>query len=203
VHPSCSPEAAPTWDGEIDRRLGPRGVEILHVGSTIPRKRIDVLLQTVAGVRKAIGDVRLVRVGGCFTPAQRALAATLGISDAIVELPFLERPLLAALYRRASVVVLPSDREGFGLPLVEAMACGTVVVASALPALKEAGGHAAVYCPPGDASRWVETLANLLRQREADPGAWTFRQKASIVAGSRFNWRTYATQMTTLYREHA
>jgi glycosyltransferase involved in cell wall biosynthesis len=203
VHPSCSPDPVPTSDAEIDRRLGPRGVEILHVGSTIPRKRIDVLLKTVAGVRKAIGNLRLVRVGGCFTPAQRALAATLGISDAIVELPFLERPLLAALYRRASVVLLPSDREGFGLPLVEAMACGTVVMASALPALKEAGGHAALYCPPGDVTRWVETLTNLLRQRDADSSAWTFRQKASIVAASRFNWRNYATEMTTLYRERA
>jgi glycosyltransferase involved in cell wall biosynthesis len=203
VHPSCSPAAEPAWDAEIDRRLGPRGVEILHVGSTIPRKRIDVLLNTVAGVRKTIGAVRLVHVGGCFTPAQRALAATLGITDAIVELPFLERPLLAALYRRSSVVLLPSDREGFGLPLVEAMACGTVVVASALPALKEAGGHAAIYCPPGDVSVWVDTLTNLLHQREADPAAWTFRQKASIVAASRFSWRNYANEMKTLYRERA
>jgi glycosyltransferase involved in cell wall biosynthesis len=203
VHPSCSPTASPTWDAEIDRRLGPRGVEILHVGSTIPRKRIDVLLKTVAGVRKAIGNIRLVRVGGCFTPAQRALAATLGISDAIVELPFLDRPLLAALYRRSSVVVLPSDREGFGLPLVEAMACGTLVVASALPALKEAGGDAAIYCPPGDVSIWVDTLTNLLRQREAEPATWACRQKASIAAASRFNWRTYATEMTMLYRERA
>ena len=203
VHPSCSPAASPWWDAEIDRRLGPRGVEILHVGSTIPRKRIDVLLETVAGVRRVMGTVRLVRVGGCLTPAQRALAATLGISDAIVELPFLERPLLAALYRRASVVALPSDGEGFGLPLVEAMACGTVVVASALPALKETGGDAAIYCPPGDVSRWVDTLTNLLRQREADPAGWACQQRAGTVAASRFNWRSYAAEMTALYRERA
>lgn len=203
VHPSCSPDAAPKWDTEIDRRMGPRGVEILHVGSTIPRKRIDVLLEIVAGVRRSIGAVRLVQVGGCFTPAQRALAATYGISDAIVELPFLERPLLSALYRRSSVVVLPSDREGFGLPLVEAMACGTIVVASALPALKEAGGNAAIYCPVGDVSHWVDTLTTLLRQREADPAAWACRQRASIAAATRFNWRTYAAEMTTLYRERA
>jgi len=200
VHPSCSPAPAPKWDAEIDRRLGPRGVEILHVGSTIPRKRVDVLLETIAGVRKAFGAVRLVRVGGCLTQAQRALAASLGICDAIVELPFLERPLLAALYRRSTLVVLPSDREGFGLPVVEAMACGTPVVASALPALREAGATAATYCDAGSVPQWIETVTTLLRQCEADPSAWASRERASIAAASRFNWNTYAAEMTKLYR---
>ena len=67
--------------------------------------------------------------------------------DSLVQLPFLERPQLAALYRRASVVVLPSDREGFGLPVVEAMACGTPVIASDIPALREVGGSAARVLP--------------------------------------------------------
>ena len=199
VHPTCSVGPAPKWDDEIDRRLGPRGLEILHVGSTIPRKRIDVLLNIVAGVRKAVHGVRLVHVGGSFTPEQRALASTLGITDAIIELPFLGRALLAALYRRASVVVLPSDREGFGLPVIEAMACGTPVVASALPALREAGGIAAIYCAPGDVKQWVDALTSLLRQRESDPAAWAARRTAGIVAASRFNWNTYAMAMTELY----
>ncbi len=203
VHPTCSVGPAPKWDDEIDRRMGPRGVEILHVGSTIPRKRIDVLLEVVAGVRKEREGVRLVHVGGSFTPEQRALASTLGIADAIIELPFLARALLAALYRRASILVLPSDGEGFGLPVVEAMACGTPVVASALPALREVGGSAGIYCPPGDVPRWVETLTSLLRQRETEPAAWAARQTAGIVAASRFNWNTYAAAMTALYVANA
>jgi glycosyltransferase involved in cell wall biosynthesis len=136
-----------------------------------------------------------------FTAAQRALAGTLGISSALVELPFLERPLLAALYRRASVLVLPSEREGFGLPVVEAMACGTPVVASAIAALREAGGDAAIYCRVGDVPRWVEVVTDLLRWRENDPAAWTSRQTAGIVAASRFNWNTYASEMSALYRK--
>jgi glycosyltransferase involved in cell wall biosynthesis len=200
VHPSCSQAPAPRWDAEIDRLVGPRGVEILHVGSTIPRKRIDLLLRAFAGVRSTFDTIRLVHVGGAFTPAQRALAARLRIDGAIVELPFLERPLLAALYRRAAVLVLPSDREGFGLPLVEAMACGTPVVASALPALRETGGIAAMYCPPGDVERWVETLTTLLHQREADPSTWASRQTASIVEASRFDWTAYAASMAAVYR---
>jgi glycosyltransferase involved in cell wall biosynthesis len=158
-----------------------------------------VLLKIVAGVRKTVEGVRLVHVGGSFTPEQRALASTLGIANAIIELPFLGRAILAALYRRASVLVLPSDREGFGLPVVEALACGIPVVASAVPALREAGGIAAIYCPPGEVQPWVETLTSLLRQRESDPAAWAARQTAGIVAASRFNWNTYATAMTELY----
>jgi glycosyltransferase involved in cell wall biosynthesis len=199
VHPSCSQAPAPRWDAEIDRLVGPPGVEVLHVGSTIPRKRIDVLLRVIAGVRSKIGSIRLIHVGGSFTPAQRKLAASLGLESAIVELPFLERPLLAALYRRAAVLVLPSDSEGFGLPVVEAMACGTPVLASALPALRETGGSAAIYCPPGDVEHWAETLTTLLRQREADPTTWASRQTASIVEASRFDWTAYAANMAALY----
>ncbi len=102
--------------------------------------------------------------------------------DALVQLPFLERPQLAALYRRASVVVLPSDREGFGLPVVEAMACGTPVIASDIPALREVGGAAALYCPPGDVGQWAETLAQLQRE-QADPAARERRRTACRQRG--------------------
>jgi glycosyltransferase involved in cell wall biosynthesis len=199
VHPSCSPMPVPAYDAEIDRQLGPRRLEILHVGSTIPRKRIDVLLEILRGLCGVFDGIRLVHVGGPFTAAQRALAKKLGLADAVVELSYLERPLLAALYRRASVLVLPSDREGFGLPVVEAMACGTPVVASAIPALEEAGGDGALYCPPGNADQWISTVADLLRQR-GSPGAWESKRRESIAAAARFDWRLYATQMAKLYR---
>ena len=70
----------------------------------------------------------------------RASSASL---DAIVVLPFVDRATLAAVYRRAALALLPSEREGFGLPLVEALACGTPVVASDIPVLREVGGDAA------------------------------------------------------------
>jgi glycosyltransferase involved in cell wall biosynthesis len=212
VHPSCSPSPSQEWDVEVARLLGETTDAhdhhqarryILHVGSTIPRKRIGVLLQVLAGVRKVATDVRLLRVGGPLMPGQRALAETLGVMDAIVELPFMDRPALASLYRRASLVVLPSDREGFGLPIVEAMACGTPVVASAIPALQEIGGSAATYCPPGDVQRWVDVVTALLRQQRDDPAGWEVRRQIAISATRRFDWHCYAAEMTKLYRVHA
>jgi glycosyltransferase involved in cell wall biosynthesis len=204
VHPSCSPNTDPVADAETTRWLGepnPDAVDILHVGSTIPRKRIDVLLQIFAELRKEFPGARLVRVGGPFTPEQMKLADELEIGDATIILPHLDRNLLAAVYRRAAVVLLPSEREGFGLPVAEAMACGTPVIASELPVLREVGGEAALYCPVGDISRWTETVTQLLIHREGRSQAWKDRRQAAIYQARGFSWAEYAKKMVALYQE--
>jgi glycosyltransferase involved in cell wall biosynthesis len=203
VHPACSPSADPQSDAEIERRIGEQGLEILHVGSTSPRKRLDMAIQILSGVRSVFPGIKLLRVGGSLPPDERARAQELGVADAIVEMPFLERRLLAAVYRRAAVVIMPSDREGFGLPVVEAMACGVPVVASDIPALKEAGGEAATYCPTGDVSCWVSQVVTMLRHRQNDPAAWELRQRACIAAAARFSWPHFAATMAQLYCELA
>ena len=203
VHPACSPDPDPASDREVESYLGAQTLELLHVGSTIARKRIDVLLRMLSGVRREMPEIRLVRVGGPLTSAQRALAAELGVSDAVSELPFLNRRLLAAVYRRAALVVLPSDREGFGLPLVEAMACGAPVVASAIPALLEIGGGAATYCQPGDVDLWVTQILDLLRTRARDRAGWEMRRRACLAAAAPYDWRAYASAMARLYGELA
>ena len=129
---ACTPRLPPEPDrpaeSEAARWCGPRAdgaLDILHVGSTIPRKRIDVLLEVFAGVRRRHPAARLLRVGGPLTAAQAQQAERLGVAGAIVSLPFLDRRTLAAVYRRAALVLQPSEREGFGLPVAEALACGT------------------------------------------------------------------------------
>jgi glycosyltransferase involved in cell wall biosynthesis len=198
AHPTCTPEPDADADAGIDRLLGARGFEVLHVSSTIPRKRIDVLLEMFCAFHRMHPGARLVRVGGALTRDQQRLADRLNITSAITQLPFLQRAQLAALYRRASVVVLPSDREGFGLPIVEAMACGTPVIASDIPALREVGGTAALYAPAGHVSRWVEVLEGL-RVELDDPAARARRRAACLAAAAKFDWRRYAAQMAALY----
>lgn len=204
VHPSCTPRPDPRADEVAFGYLGDSDVtapEILHVGSTIPRKRIDVLLDVVAALRPRYPTLRLIRIGGEFTREQRRRVARLGIERHVTVLPFLERRVLAAVYRRATVVLQPSDREGFGLPVAEAMACGTPVVASDLKPLREVGGEVASYCPVGDVNAWATTVSALLEERRADGEAWAARRAAAIVDARRFSAIEHARKMLDVYRE--
>lgn len=201
-HPSCTPTVEAPAEVEAARLLGRRGatIDLLHVGSTIARKRIDVLLRVFAGVRRVSPTARLVRVGGPLTAEQRSLARDLGVADAIVSLPFLDRPTLAAVYRRSAMLLQPSEREGFGLPVLESLACGTPVVASDIEALREVGGSAAVYCPPDDIDAWIAAVVDLLTTRQQQRGEWQARRDASVARASAFSWSRYTAEIVDVYR---
>ncbi|HEX6912687.1 MAG TPA: glycosyltransferase family 1 protein [Longimicrobium sp.] len=200
AHPDFSPDADPAADAEAARLLGPVSpdvIEVLHVGSTVPRKRIPLLLQAFAGIGRS-APARLVRVGGPLTPEQRRMAAGLGVGDRIAELPFLDRRTVAAVYRRAGLVVNPSEREGFGLPLVEAMACGAPVLASDLTVLREVGGGAVRYVASDDADAWSQALAAELA-RLAAPGAREAARQAALDRARRFTLAAYAQGIADVY----
>jgi glycosyltransferase involved in cell wall biosynthesis len=174
-------------------------VEVLHVGSTVPRKRIDILLRAFAGIRAAIPSAHLVRVGGAFTPDQLRLAGELGVTAHVSVLPPLNDRTLAGLYRRASIVLLPSEREGFGLPLAEALGCGTAVVASDLAPLREVGGDAASYCPVGNADAFAREAVRLVREAQSGSDAAAARRARGIERAALFTWSRYAAQLAGVY----
>jgi glycosyltransferase involved in cell wall biosynthesis len=167
---------------------------VLHVGSCIPRKRIDVLLDVFAAVRARHPDLRLFKVGGAWTPAQREQLDRLGLRDAVTVLDGVGRRVLAVLYRTARLVLLPSEAEGFGLPLVEALACGAAVAASDLPVFREVAGDAARYFPVGDVPAWTEGVCRLL----ADPAAAPPRA-ARLARASLFSWAHHARVIADAY----
>ena len=200
VHPQCTAAQDGAADEAAAELTGPCGSsELLHVGSTIPRKRIDVLLETLAEVVRVRPDARLWRVGGPLSAEQARRAADLGVYDRLVMMPFVSRGVLAALYRRAALVLLPSEREGFGLPVVEAMACGTPVLCSDLPVLREVAADAAEYCPVGKPHDWAVRVHDLLDERESRPDRWRVRQLAGIARAADFSWARYATGMQQVY----
>ena len=126
---------------------------ILQVGGNFPRKRLDVLFRVFAEVQRKLPNLQLVQQGATLDLPQQKLIRGLGIEHSLVQPTQLSRAQLAALYARAELVLIPSDREGFGLPLLEALAAGACVVASDIPTLREVGGSAVTYCPVADASR--------------------------------------------------
>jgi glycosyltransferase involved in cell wall biosynthesis len=171
------------------------GPFLLHVGSCIPRKRIDVLLDVFAALRPRFPGLSLVKVGADWSPDQRSQIGRLGLGGEIVPFEGLTRDEIASLYRSASVVLLPSEAEGFGLPVVEALACGAVVVASDLPALREVGGPAAVYCAVGDVAAWAEVVGRLLTDPAAAPPRPT-----RLAWARRFSWAAHARTVAEAYR---
>jgi glycosyltransferase involved in cell wall biosynthesis len=199
VHPAFSSVPDSMADQRIATILGLPDIErpeILHVGSTISRKRIPFLLRFFAELTRDSANVRLIRVGGPFTSEQARLAGELGLANRIVTMPFLNRAELAAVYRRASITVLPSASEGFGLPITEALSCGTPVIASDLPALREAGGGEVMFCPVDDSRAWVRAVSNILHETFEKRRA---RSMSAIAWVSRFRSKNYASQTAELY----
>jgi len=204
VDPAFSTAPDPESDAQIAAMLERRdngGIEILQVGSAIKRKRIDLLLEIFAALRARLPGVSLLRAGGRMSNELRARADQLGVAGAIIELPMLKRRVLAAAYRRATCVLLPSDSEGFGLPVLEAMACGTPVIVSDLAVLREVGGGAAYYCPIGDIDAWVDTIVRVAAQC-AERGQLASDQRNRLMEqASKFSWTENAARTADIYRE--
>jgi len=167
---------------------------ILHVGSAVSRKRLDVLFEVFARLRADHPDLRLVQQGAELSSAQQAHIDRLGIGDALVQPQKLDRTALATLYRGASAVLLTSEAEGFGFPVIEAMACGAAVVASDLPALREVGGNAALYAPVGDVPAWTAKVHALLEDASAAP-----TRAARLERAREFTWREHARTLRDAY----
>ncbi|MEA5581248.1 glycosyltransferase [Nodularia harveyana UHCC-0300] len=172
----------------------PEAPFLLHVGSCIPRKRIDILLAVFAQLKAIHPELRLVKVGGEWTPTQKEQITRLNISDAIIHLQGLQRSTIATLYQQASAVLLTSEAEGFGLPVIEALACGSIVITSDIPVLREVGGAAVIYCPIADISTWVQTIDQLLVNPNCAP-----KMNLRLAQAQKYSWSNHAQIIAKSY----
>jgi glycosyltransferase involved in cell wall biosynthesis len=173
---------------------GDGALDLLHVGLDVPRKRIDRLLRIIGAVRERGQPVRLIRVGSALRPVHRALARALGVP--VVELPFVDRDALRAVYERCAALLMPSDREGFGLPVIEAFAAGRPAVISNIPALREVSGGLARWVEPDDIRGWVAAVEQTLQPGDVAVGEYARRAHAATLT-----WDTHAKGLLPVYDE--
>lgn len=177
---------------------------LLHVGDLHERRNLSMLVRALVAARKAGGalsDLRLVLAGvdrGVGDGLARQ-ATDAGVAEAVIRLGKVDEAALRALYRGAFALVYPSLYEGFGLPLLEAMASGTPVVAARAASLPEVVGDAGILLDPHDDAAWTGALLQLA----ADPGLASSLRTAGRKRAAQHNWDRTARATFEVYQRVA
>ena len=172
---------------------------ILYVGSLKPYKNVTTLLQAFARLHKCRDIPHKLLIVGDDARWKKSLLeerSRLGIDAATVLVSHVPEVLLPSVYAAADLLVMPSRIEGFGLPVLEAMASGTPVISSRAASLPEVAGEAALYFDPGSPEELADTLERLLNSRELQE---TLRVKG-LERVKKFTWRHSAWKHVELYR---
>ena len=174
---------------------------VLHVGDLHARRNLPVVLDAVIALRRRGGGtagltLALAGVDRGVVPELQARAAAAGASEALAVLGIVSDARLDALYREAAALVYPSLYEGFGLPVLEAMARGTPVVATRASSVPEVLGDAGVLLEPDDAAGWVASLDAIIGQ----PGRRAALAEAGRTRAAAFTWERTARETYEVYR---
>jgi glycosyltransferase involved in cell wall biosynthesis len=170
---------------------------ILFVGNTKHHKGVDVLLRAFKEVIISFPEIELVFAGGVPEAHKsiRELINNLDLSIRIKSLGRISNEELILAYKGAEMFVLPSLYEGFGLPALEAMACGVPVIVSDAGSLPEVVGNAAFICKSGNYGMFAEAMINLLR----DPMVRNEMIERGRVHSACFSWRITAQKTLEVY----
>jgi glycosyltransferase involved in cell wall biosynthesis len=172
---------------------------ILSVGTVQPRKNYARLIQALSRLRERQYDIGLVIVGGkgwLEDPIYAAIRET-GMSEFVHFTGFADDADLPALYSSASITALPSLYEGFGIPVLESMACGTPVVTSNLSSLPEVAGDAALLVTPTD----LEGITDALRRLLDESALRAALVERGFQRAKRFTWEAAAVQLHRIYQQ--
>lgn len=180
---------------------------ILYLGTLEPRKNIGALIDAYGLLRARQGSAgapaggapKLVIVGGkgWFYENLFTQVARLGLIDDVLFTGYVPTEELPSWYRAAAVFVYPSLFEGFGLPVLEALACGTPTITSNVSALPEVTGDAAILVDPHD----KEALVNAMQRVLCDPDLRRGLSEAGPRQASRFPWSRTASETIAIYRD--
>ena len=181
---------------EISKVLHTTAPYVLYLGAGDARKDLNTLVEAFS-VAKNTADVHLVIAGklGTREGVLRELASKLGV-ESRVHLPgYIPESLVPALYRAARVNVFPSRYEGFGFPVIEALACGTPTITSPGSSLDEVAGDAALVAPCGN----VDALANYLDDVLSSDSLRAQLRERGLLRAAQFTWQACAVNTMRSY----
>jgi glycosyltransferase involved in cell wall biosynthesis len=201
-----TPTPAPD-DARARARCGLSERYVLYLGGFDVRKNVAAVINTYRWAGPVIGEAcplviagRLPKLDTPFAPDPRRLVQELGIDARFVRcVGFVDEADKPAFYRGAVAFVFPSRYEGFGLPPLEALACGTPVVGSDLASIPEVVGDAGVLLPPED----VEGMAGALIQLATDDDFRAELSRRALIQAARFSWERAARETLAAYRDVA
>ena len=185
-------------ESEVLARFGCGEPPFLFVGNVEPKKDVSGLLEAYAALKRRFGTGRrLLLVGGRGWRSAAALGriGALGLADDVVRAGYVPRRELPAIYRASVGLVFPSLCEGFGLPPLEAMACGTPVICTGGSGLAESVGAAARLVPTGE----PEALAGAMHELEHSPDLRARLRRDGLARAQQFRWEGKAEQFVRLY----
>ena len=200
IYEAASPEFRPAPAQDVEaarRRYGLPDDYLIHVGTIEPRKNLSRLVAALEGLRREGLRVPLVVVGArgwLYDDFFRELEK-LDVRHDVVFPGYVPGPDLPLLYNGARASATPSVYEGFGLPVLEAMACGTPVVAAQTSSLPEIGGDAALYFDPHD----VDAIAAAVRRVWTDRDLRAQMGTAGLQRAALFSWDRAAEETMALY----
>lgn len=200
VYEAASPEFVPAGRMALDgarRKYGLPDRYLIHVGTIEPRKNLTRLVEALALLHSHGLRIPLVVVGGkgwLYDDFFKRLEG-LPVRDAVLFPGYVPSADLPLLYSAASVAVVPSIYEGFGLPVLEAMACGTPVIASSASSLPEIGGDAARYVEPSSVPAIAEAISSVWvnADLQADMRA------RGLARAALFSWDKAAIETLAVY----
>jgi len=197
VYPGVDDAFRPPSDRAADRRaLGFERPTVLHVGHTLPYMNLPRIIGAFGRLVRDHGiDAALVKVGG-FSADQRAQVARLGLADRVTTLGRVPFADLSRVYGAADVLLYAPLHAGFGLPPLEAMACGTPVVCSDRGSLPEVTGGAALLAEAEDEHALAAGVARVL----AEPARRAALREQGLARAARFTWTATADGVLDVYQ---
>ena len=200
LDPFCSPRSE-VEQARVRQRHGLAGRFVLWVGTFEPRKNVPTLLRAFASMRDRDPTLTLALVGrrGWLDAPIFELIQTTRLGRGVQVLEGVPRADLPGLYSAAAAFAFPSRYEGFGLPILEAMACGAPVVAADVSSLPEVLGEAGLLVSPDD----PDSLAEALRRVLDDPALAAELRHRGLARAAQFSWDRAARATLTAYREAA